>query len=85
MPTDTPALPASDLSAEVPVEPIMSDEPTPTSLAGDTPLEKNSLEGPVKGPGYDTSFPEGGPRAWAVAIACAFALFCTFGYANAFG
>lgn len=30
-------------------------------------------------------FPEGGARAWAVALGCAGILFCTFGYINAFG
>lgn len=30
-------------------------------------------------------FPEGGTRAWAVALGCAGLLFCTFGFANAFG
>lgn len=32
-----------------------------------------------------TTFPEGGARAWAVAAGTAGALFCTFGYCNAFG
>jgi hypothetical protein len=32
-----------------------------------------------------TAFPEGGARAWAVAAGTAGALFCTFGYCNAFG
>jgi hypothetical protein len=31
------------------------------------------------------NFPEGGPRAWSVAIGAAGVIFCTFGYANAFG
>ena len=30
-------------------------------------------------------FPDGGTRAWLVACGCAGILFCTFGYANAFG
>ena len=30
-------------------------------------------------------FPEGGARAWGVALGTAGVLFCTFGYANAFG
>ena len=30
-------------------------------------------------------FPEGGRRAWFVAVGCAGLLFCTFGFANAFG
>jgi hypothetical protein len=31
------------------------------------------------------NFPEGGARAWSVAIGAAGVIFCTFGYANAFG
>lgn len=31
------------------------------------------------------SFPEGGARAWAVAIGTAGVLFCTLGYINSFG
>jgi hypothetical protein len=30
-------------------------------------------------------FPEGGARAWSVVFGTAAILFCTFGYANAFG
>jgi hypothetical protein len=30
-------------------------------------------------------FPEGGLRAWSVAIGCSGVLFSTFGYVNAFG
>jgi len=33
----------------------------------------------------DTAFPEGGLRAWLVVAATSCILFCTFGYANAFG
>ena len=33
----------------------------------------------------DVTFPEGGLRAWSVVAATACILFCTFGYANAFG
>jgi hypothetical protein len=33
----------------------------------------------------ETTFPEGGRRAWFVASGAAGVLFCTFGYANAFG
>jgi hypothetical protein len=38
---------------------------------------------PAAAPGAD--FPDGGLRAWSVAIGAAGVLFCTFGYANAFG
>jgi hypothetical protein len=30
-------------------------------------------------------FPDGGARAWSVAIGAAGVLFCTFGYCNAYG
>lgn len=33
----------------------------------------------------ETEFPEGGLRAWSVAIGCSGLLFSTFGYVNAFG
>jgi hypothetical protein len=33
----------------------------------------------------EITFPEGGARAWSVAFGAAGTLFCTFGYANAFG
>ena len=46
------------------------------SLSDDPPIEK-----PLEAPG----FPEGGARAWSVALGCAGILFCTFGYINAFG
>jgi len=49
-----------------------------------------SIEGPLdeKAPapqGGQPPFPEGGVRAWSVAIGCAGVLFSTFGYVNAFG
>ncbi len=37
---------------------------------------------PQEGP---QAFPEGGLRAWSVAIGCSGVLFSTFGYVNAFG
>jgi hypothetical protein len=33
----------------------------------------------------ETTFPEGGTRAWLVALGAAGVLFCTFGNINAFG
>jgi hypothetical protein len=33
----------------------------------------------------EMTFPEGGLRAWLVACGTSGVLFCTFGYANAFG
>ncbi|KAH8802923.1 monocarboxylate permease-like protein [Xylogone sp. PMI_703] len=35
--------------------------------------------------GDEVTFPEGGARAWGVAIGTAGVLFCTFGFANSFG
>jgi len=40
--------------------------------------EKVILAGPL-------TFPEGGARAWSVVAGTSGVLFCTFGYANAFG
>ena len=37
------------------------------------------------GPGPSTDFPDGGGRAWAVAIGASAVLFCTLGYVNSFG
>jgi len=52
----------------------------------DTSLEKNSLKDDVVEEQLsETTFPEGGARAWAVAAGCGFVLFATFGYVNAFG
>lgn len=48
-------------------------------------MESSLEDGLTKGPPPDNSFPEGGPRAWAVAVASSMALFSTFGYGNAFG
>jgi hypothetical protein len=31
------------------------------------------------------TYPEGGARAWSVALACGGIVFCTFGYVNSFG
>ena len=45
-----------------------------------------NLEGPLEKPqGGPPDFPEGGGRAWAVAIGCGGLLFGTFGFCNAFG
>jgi hypothetical protein len=49
-------------------------------------IEDTSLEEkPVEQPPPHMVFPEGGARAWSVALGTAGVLFCTFGYANAFG
>ena len=67
---------------------------------GTTPdIEKNIVDNDASPPNEDISleekpveqlpphmvFPEGGARAWSVALGTAGVLFCTFGYANAFG
>lgn len=44
----------------------------------ETPIEKTATERAME-------FPDGGAKAWSVAIGAAGVLFCTFGYANAFG
>jgi hypothetical protein len=49
---------------------------------------ENSIEiKPTEEPSAATihNYPEGGARAWSVAIGAAGVIFCTFGYANAFG
>lgn len=53
---------------------------------GSTSRGANSPEGTVQDEKFEeTTFPEGGTRAWLVAASCAGVLFCTFGYVNAFG
>lgn len=49
----------------------MSDNP-PSKLEEQTPVE-------------EITFPEGGARAWAVAVANGGVTFCTLGYINSFG
>lgn len=44
----------------------------------DTPIEKTPTQ-------VAMDYPDGGLRAWSVAVGAAGVLFCTFGYANAFG
>lgn len=48
--------------------------------------EKRPLEnGPDDGEATGDTFPEGGARAWSVAIGTACIAFCTMGYVNSFG
>jgi hypothetical protein len=55
----------------------------PTDSDHDTFSDEKLIEkAPVS---HETTFPEGGARAWGVAIGAAGVLFSTFGYANAFG
>ena len=47
---------------------------------------ENSPEGQLEKPQIPfDDCPEGGARGWAVALGCSGLLFCTFGFANAFG
>ena len=47
--------------------------------------QENSAEGSIEKTQDQQAFPEGGARAWGVALGCSGILFCTFGFANAFG
>ena len=47
------------------------------SIQDGTPLASEKAE--------ESTYPEGGVRAWSVAAGCGGMLFCTFGYVNAFG
>lgn len=51
--------------------------------SSDPSLEEAPVKGEVEG--SEVTFPEGGMRAWSVAIGCSLVLFATFGYVNAFG
>jgi hypothetical protein len=69
------------------------------AASGDSDIE-NSIDTVVATPAEDVApdsggdvpkgppnfdFPDGGARSWSVAYGAAGVLFCTFGYANAFG
>lgn len=56
--------------------------PQDASLTSD---EKSLEEQPVEMKSPHMDFPEGGFRAWSVVFGTSCVLFCTFGYANAFG
>lgn len=47
--------------------------------------ERSTEDVPEKEGQPEIAFPEGGLKAWSVAIGCALVLFSTFGYVNAFG
>lgn len=47
--------------------------------------EKAAGEAPSAVQAPNSDFPEGGLRGWSVVFGTASLLFCTFGYANAFG
>jgi hypothetical protein len=46
--------------------------------------KEESILQPPKAP-EPAPFPDGGARAWMVALGAGGVLFCTFGYVNAFG
>ncbi len=50
--------------------------------ASDAALSDNTIE---KDTSTETSFPEGGARAWSVAMDTGGVMFSTLGYTNAFG
>jgi hypothetical protein len=61
-------------------------EPPNRQLSDEDGSKELSLEeGPAKTQPPEITFPEGGLRAWSVAVGCALILFSTFGYVNAFG
>jgi hypothetical protein len=70
--------PSSNNPADI--EKSMSDKDATPSVE-DSSLEEN----PAQQLPPHMVFPEGGARAWSVALGTAGVLFCTFGYANAFG
>ena len=59
-------------------------EAVPTEMEVEKTLS-SSEDLPAEKPHGPPDFPEGGGRAWAVALGCSGILFCTFGYINAFG
>jgi hypothetical protein len=65
----------------------MSEVPSEKQLSNlDSDIERSVNEPAAVAPAApDFDFPEGGLRAWSVAAGAAGVLFCTFGYANAFG
>ena len=46
---------------------------------------EQSPEGSIEKRQDEQTFPEGGARAWGVALGASGILFCTFGFANSFG
>jgi len=60
---------------------MASGEPPQISLSEEQPLEDFL----VKGNAPEDTFPEGGARAWCVAVGTAGVTFCTLGYLNSFG
>jgi len=64
----------SDVENSIDTTVVTAAEEVAPDSSGDVP----------KGPSH-FDFPDGGARSWSVACGAAGVLFCTFGYANAFG
>lgn len=60
----------------------MADDPEYLSKTQDNELSPDRSDEKTQG---EEEFPEGGARAWGVALGCGGILFCTFGFANSFG
>ena len=60
----------------------MADDPEYLSKSQDNELSPDRSVEKIQG---DEEFPEGGARAWGVALGSGGILFCTFGFANSFG
>ncbi|KFY42847.1 hypothetical protein V495_04309 [Pseudogymnoascus sp. VKM F-4514 (FW-929)] len=80
-PSNTTSEAASEKSDGVPAE----IPPSNGDLEGKSFEEGKSLENALSTRPQIPDFPDGGPRAWSVAIGAAGVLFTTFGYVNAFG
>ncbi len=55
------------------------------SHLGSSPLVNNDLEDLAREGSKSNEFPDGGLRAWLVAVGAATAFFCTLGFTNSFG
>ena len=60
----------------------MADDPEYLSKGQDNELSPDRFVEKTQG---EEEFPEGGAKAWGVALGCGGILFCTFGFANSFG
>lgn len=61
-------------------------ESPPRELDREKGLSEQSLEdAQAKAEHPEVTFPDGGFRAWSVAVGCSLIMFSTFGYVNAYG
>ncbi len=74
-----------EIMAEATIKPASTTDKNPQSPPTDSDHETFSDEKSIEKAPHEITFPEGGARAWGVAIGAAGVLFSTFGYANAFG